>query len=1032
MLVCALCVLALLADQVQARPYFQTKDGWSTATITHEPEAGHGGAVVQDVNKVRSDPNIATSTSASKAQYKTNTLFDSTASTTGFGGIGYSQSSTAASAIFSSGSGVSQDDPEDLLGASLLNIDFDLHFKIIGSDLTSSVASASLILAGTVGPLDGLVALDSEFKYYRVDHPTDPAGSGDLLATLGGLTYEEENTGPTEVLINGGSGFAALADAATLSDTVPKYDYLRITGFVEFAANNAAGPSENGFSPDFDVRFDTISDVDVLDFQPDDGPLGSFEDPANWGGRVPDGNSVLRLFNEPGNAVRAAFVGRDTTVRRVEMAGGSGLFEEDVNMRIVVEPETTLEVLEDVTLRRGSGITLGPAARLIVGRSLIDGTLNADGGTIVIRDGTVGMTGELNPFQETGTDLFARGAFDVLTKDGPGTLVVFSENFGLLGNVPVVQGALQLQQPYSLPNATFDIGPEGVLSADFDFTSPNNGPPLLERIAPSSSGVLASVSADLTGPLNLSGHGQLSIGAVREASILGPVIPGTDPATGQPTYRFGGGGGTLNVLTSLGDVATTPTSLIITGPDTKVILGAANSFSGRLVVENGATLGLGAIGALGDRTVNVDYDGLVYEDPQIDSSNVGAQINLTGTAQATGLAQIGWNGDKGITDLAQVGHIVGSGAASPAGGETRILGLGATGDSGVLTLGVDISNADAYTNGILRSEDAPGANGAIALRLVLGGPSTVDLRGRNNTHTGGTHILAGTVLGDALANLGAPGTLVAIEQGARLEMPATLEPALRGLIKSGRGNGAWQGPSGITSPAAQGAPVRGAVGHATSTDSGQVSVMFTILGDTDLDGTILIDDYENAAAGFTGPGGSGKGWGDGDSNYDDDVDNTDLALILGFMDLVFGETPEAEPTRPLLTYDWADGRVLIDATGASNDLITNFLLLTDDNLRPQNFMPPLGQDCGTSLCTAEADEISWSDFDGFRGEQDLGAIAPRGLRTLGELNGLFTQALFVGEPGTGILRFDMRIIPEPSALGLLLGLGVMLARRRRG
>ncbi|MGD0769744.1 MAG: NF038122 family metalloprotease [Tepidisphaeraceae bacterium] len=109
--------------------------------------------------------------------------------------------------------------------------------------------------------------------------------------------------------------------------------------------------------------------------------------------------------------------------------------------------------------------------------------------------------------------------------------------------------------------------------------------------------------------------------------------------------------------------------------------------------------------------------------------------------------------------------------------------------------------------------------------------------------------------------------------------------AIAGYVKSGYNGGKWNGP-GIMSTAAQ-TPTNGllyGIGYADGKDgivsglsSGQIEVMYTLLGDANLDGLVNAADFTILAANFNQPV---TGWDQGDFNYDGLVnaaDFTDLA-----------------------------------------------------------------------------------------------------------------------------------------------------------
>lgn len=98
--------------------------------------------------------------------------------------------------------------------------------------------------------------------------------------------------------------------------------------------------------------------------------------------------------------------------------------------------------------------------------------------------------------------------------------------------------------------------------------------------------------------------------------------------------------------------------------------------------------------------------------------------------------------------------------------------------------------------------------------------------------------------------------------------------ALRGLIVSGRNNGAWTG-NGITSSSARGLPFH-EVGYRVLQD-GSALVGFSAIGDATVDGSVNIQDLiAISASGKYGSGTTDAAWWEGDFNYDGVVNITDL------------------------------------------------------------------------------------------------------------------------------------------------------------
>ena len=1084
-----LVACTILTGTVAAKPVLQKTNGVSTATITHkikmnDPGGSTGDSPI-DVNKTGPDANFTTSTNSNKAQYRfrnnkiNNTITLNSGSSTSTAGIAYRQTKTSAEPMFSAGTGVDQDDPlDEILDDSGVTIDFDMVFKIRSSDFDTVLASMSLIYAGTVGE-NGHVGLDGSVDYYRT---SDKTVLGTIISSAP-LTFNYQND-------TQGAFEESLFGSAILTDTIPKNEFLRIKGNIEFIASNQDERSGAGFAIDFPPVFNTQGNLRVDRLAP--GIInGQFSNPLNWSEQQsPGSTSIVDLDATTMGTSLNVEVDNTTQVKRIDL-GGNSTSQQFANLKILTRNTLTVD---DLAVRDGGALMVEGGATLVTGRTLIDGQIDFGPQSILnVASGTMGVTGAVS-------------STDVMTKTGPGSLVLYGNNTtigDLSGQINIEQGNLQLQRPTSGGTADFAMARDGVVSANFNFQQN-----FVNRIK-SSEGTLALVRRDVTNPLDFNEHPNLFLGAIDHATVTGPIRPGVDINTRIPTYRFGGqAGGQLNVVSDLIDFTDTPTDVLISGPDNLIVLSGNNTFSGNLAVENGARIGLDCPTTVcsplpSTATLNVDFDGLVYQTAAIDSSNAGGVVNLTGTTATTGLAQVGWAEDKTITNLNQVGNIVGTG---PSRSQTRILGLGASGDAGTLTLSIDISDdatsggakIDGGTgndvigdgskddtidinvggdngggdiilgdngvvnlkqstwNGIYTTQSTIVGGHTIAggtdasnvitgdgsgkkynLRLVKSGESTLDLRGRNNTYTGGTLIRHGTVLADSFDNFGfadndqglAVEKLVEIEPHALLLFNSVTHDQVRDAIKDGRGrDGDWTGANGITSPTAISNPARGAVG--SFDDGKQIHIAFAQLGDNDLDGEVLGNDYDTTAKNFTGPGGTSKRWQDGDTDYDDDVDNADLQNLLAHENLSLDEPLEDIPTNGTLVYNMSNGNVNIK----TKEMITNFIL---HNCNNEDFSQPIDFNFGaftpptrSGLVTNSALEISWSDIDGFTGTAKLGKILPSKLK-LDQVLAVFTEHSFVGDTGAGIHNLSVRVkIPEPSAGGLLLSLMLLGTRRR--
>jgi MYXO-CTERM domain-containing protein len=106
--------------------------------------------------------------------------------------------------------------------------------------------------------------------------------------------------------------------------------------------------------------------------------------------------------------------------------------------------------------------------------------------------------------------------------------------------------------------------------------------------------------------------------------------------------------------------------------------------------------------------------------------------------------------------------------------------------------------------------------------------------------------------------------------------------AIVSYIQNGYNGGAWNG-SGIISSAAQTNPAYG-IAYADSADPGnpaglasnQIEIMYTLLGDANLDGKVNGADFAILAANFNT---AVNGWDQGDFNYDLKVNGSDFANL---------------------------------------------------------------------------------------------------------------------------------------------------------
>jgi autotransporter-associated beta strand protein len=199
--------------------------------------------------------------------------------------------------------------------------------------------------------------------------------------------------------------------------------------------------------------------------------------------------------------------------------------------------------------------------------------------------------------------------------------------------------------------------------------------------------------------------------------------------------------------------------------------------------------------------------------------------------------------------------------------------------------------------------------------LTVAGDGTVDLSG-TNTYVGGTTVSSGTLVVGSNTSLPTENAVVNIASGATVKLApgigavtiqlpnisagGTLDinndqvyvnygtgadpiNSIIAMIQSGYDGGSWAG-TGITSSAAAANSGSYGVGYADAADpgnpanlpSGQIEIMYTLLGDANLDGKVNGADFAILATNFNQ---GGKVWDQGDFNYDGNVNGADFTLL---------------------------------------------------------------------------------------------------------------------------------------------------------
>jgi len=215
-------------------------------------------------------------------------------------------------------------------------------------------------------------------------------------------------------------------------------------------------------------------------------------------------------------------------------------------------------------------------------------------------------------------------------------------------------------------------------------------------------------------------------------------------------------------------------------------------------------------------------------------------------------------------------------------GNYTLSGAGGIGGTGSLTQSgtgtVTLSTVNTYSGGTFVTSGTLkiGVSGAIPVDSVvtISSSATMQLGTGTGVETLSSLSIAGT------------GTLDLTNNRILIDYGGGPDPigSIASMIASGYAGGSWTGP-GITSTAAQANSGSYGIGYADSADpgnpaglaSGQIEVMYTLLGDANLDGKVNGTDFTLMAANFNQA--VTDGWDKGDFNYDGAVNGTDFTLL---------------------------------------------------------------------------------------------------------------------------------------------------------
>jgi autotransporter-associated beta strand protein len=281
-----------------------------------------------------------------------------------------------------------------------------------------------------------------------------------------------------------------------------------------------------------------------------------------------------------------------------------------------------------------------------------------------------------------------------------------------------------------------------------------------------------------------------------------------------------------------------------------------------------------------------------------------------------GSNQLASNNDSAAnTEYSGITFAAGAGPFVIGGNAINLAGNIVNNSSNLQTINTNLA-MQAGTSFNTASDDlAMGGGISGAYSLTKTGSHTLTLTG-SNTYIGATIVSAGTLV------IGSPGALpanatvsiansstmqlaqnigletlasLAISGGSRLDITnnaiivnygSGADPisSIASLIATGYAGGSWNGP-GIMSTSAQQNSSSYGIGYADAADpgnpgglgSGQIEIIYTLLGDANLDGKVNGADFSLLATSFNQS--VTNGWDQGDFNYDGAVNGADFVLL---------------------------------------------------------------------------------------------------------------------------------------------------------
>jgi len=368
-----------------------------------------------------------------------------------------------------------------------------------------------------------------------------------------------------------------------------------------------------------------------------------------------------------------------------------------------------------------------------------------------------------------------------------------------------------------------------------------------------------SVGTSRSFNLAAGGTGNFEVAAGATLSV-GTLASGPGAITGSGSLSVSGGG---NLVLSGADTYSGGTS-VTSGTLT---IGATGSITSTAVnVSNGATMTVnGSIGTTTNLTNNGTFSSTLAT-TEISTLNGSGTVNLTSSTLSTLRVDAGGSFSGSIAS--STGALLVTGGTLTLSGSNSY-GSGTSVTGGTLVIDPVGPTASALPAGALNVS----GSGEVQLsqNVTLGSQSTMGVP------TSNVNISSLSISGNGVLDITNNHIIIDYTPG---NDPIN---SIASMIATGYAGSTWSGP-GIISSLAASNPSYG-VGYADSADngnpaglaSGTIEIMYTLLGDANLDGKVNGSDFTLMAANFNDS--VTNGWDEGDFNYSGTVNGDDFVLL---------------------------------------------------------------------------------------------------------------------------------------------------------